>query len=58
MSNLTETEKKEMLRLLFVSIMHEADRMNLQGIENAIYLIKKMNDSQKNDEIKSVVTEE
>lgn len=55
MKNLTEQEKKETIRLLFVSIMQEADRMNLQGIENAIFLIKKINEAENQEEEKSSI---
>jgi len=44
MKNLNKKENEELKRLLFVAIMQEADRMNLQGIENAVYFLKKMNE--------------
>jgi hypothetical protein len=39
---LTEDEKKELTRLLFVASMTESDRMNQQGVENALFFIKKL----------------
>ena len=41
----TEDEKKELIRLLFVASMQEADRMNQQGVENALFFIKKLKES-------------
>lgn len=42
MINFTTEEVAELKRLLYVSIMQEADRMNRQGIINAIALITKL----------------
>jgi hypothetical protein len=39
---LTEDQTKELIRLLFVASMTEADRMNEQGVENALFFIKKL----------------
>ena len=43
----TEDEKKELIRLLFVASMQEADRMNQQGVENALFFIKKLTTTRK-----------
>lgn len=42
MINWTKEEIAELKRLLYVSIMQEADRMNKQSIINAIALITKL----------------
>lgn len=42
---LTEDEKKELIRLLFIASMTESDRMNEQGIQNALFFIKKLKEN-------------
>ena len=42
---LTEDEKKELIRLLFIASMTESDRMNEQGVQNALFFIKKLKES-------------
>ena len=42
---LTEDEKKELIRLLFIASMTESDRMNEQGVQNALFFIKKLKEN-------------
>jgi hypothetical protein len=51
-----EDEKKELKRLLHVAIVNESDRMNLQGVENAVFLIKKIDTI--NEQIEQLVNEQ
>lgn len=42
---LSSEEKEELKRLLFVAMQFEANMMNLAGVENAIFLVKKLQQS-------------